>query len=348
MSRQAVVLFNLGGPDSLDAVRPFLFNLFNDPAIINLPAPLRRLVATLISRRRAPIARAIYERIGGHSPLLELTRQQAMALRGMLGSEAEVFVAMRYWHPLTEEAVRAVKAFRPDEIILLPLYPQYSTTTSGSSIKAWMAAAAAAGLTAPTRAVCCYPTEPGFVAALATSIRPAYDEAARRGRPRILFSAHGLPKKVIDAGDPYQWQVERTAAAVVAAQDIDGLDAVVCYQSRVGPLEWIGPSTDAEIRRAGAERVPVVVVPIAFVSEHSETLVELDMEYRELAYRAGVPDYVRVPAVGTARPFIEGLAALVRHASGSERSLVAQEGKPPCPADRTGCPCKGGKDGVVA
>lgn len=348
MARRAVVLFNLGGPDGPEAVRPFLFNLFNDPAIIGLPTPLRWLVAKLIARRRAPIARAIYARIGGRSPLLDLTRQQAAALKERLGRDTEVFVAMRYWHPLTDETVRAVQAFRPDEIVLLPLYPQYSTTTSGSSLAAWRTAGAAAGLNVRTHAVCCYPTEPGFIAALAKLIRPALAEASRAGRVRLLFSAHGLPKKVIDAGDPYQWQVEQTAAAVIAALGIDHLDAVVCYQSRVGPLEWIGPATEAEIRRAGADGVGLVVVPIAFVSEHSETLVELDIEYRELAHQAGVPEYVRVPAVATDADFIAGLADLVR-AAGKQAGFVSCQGKTPlCPRDRTACPCRGKSDGAFA
>src|SRR5581483_3136248 len=178
--------------------------------------------------------------------------------------------------------VRAVAAMAPAQIVLLPLYPQYSTTTTASSLASWHAAARAAKLEGETRAICCYPAERGFVEALADLLRA---ELARwSGKPpRILFSAHGLPKKVIARGDPYQWQVERTAGAVAAALGAAAPDWVVCYQSRVGPLEWIGPSTEAEIRRAGKDGVPVLVAPIAFVSEHSETLVELDIEYRHLA-----------------------------------------------------------------
>ncbi|MBF0335394.1 MAG: ferrochelatase [Alphaproteobacteria bacterium] len=310
MARTAVVLFNLGGPDGPDAVRPFLFNLFNDPAIIGAPGPIRWALARFISARRAPVARAIYDRIGGRSPLLELTRAQAAALEEALGGDHRVFVAMRYWHPLTEETVAEVAAWRPDRVALLPLYPQYSSTTSGSSIEAWRKAAAKAGLTAPTEAICCWPTEPGFIGAVARLTAEAL--AASPPGARVLFSAHGLPKKVIAAGDPYQWQVERTAEAVVAALGVPGLDWLVCYQSRVGPLEWIGPATDDEIRRAGADKVGLVVVPIAFVSEHSETLVELDIEYAELAHQAGVPSWRRVPAVATAPDFVAGLAGLVR------------------------------------
>lgn len=318
MSRTAVVLFNLGGPDRPEAVEPFLFNLFNDPAIIALPNPLRWLLAKTIARRRAPVAREIYANIDGRSPLLPLTEQQATALETELAGrlETKVFIAMRYWHPLSAETVAAVKAWKPDRIVLLPLYPQFSTTTSESSIRDWQHAARLGGLDAPTVAVCCYPMEKGLIQAQAAAVRNALAEAGKSGPPRVLFSAHGLPKKVIAKGDPYQRQIERTAAAVIAELAIEGLDWVVCYQSRVGRLEWIGPATDAELRRAGRDGVAVVVVPIAFVSEHSETLVELDIEYRHLAEAAGVKAYLRVPALGTDAAFIAGLARLVEDAAG--------------------------------
>lgn len=342
MARTAVVLFNLGGPDGPAAVRPFLFNLFSDPAILTLPQPFRWLLAQLISRRRAPKARAIYQQIGGGSPLVPLTEEQAAALRAELGGDTGVFIAMRYWHPLTDATVAAVTAFRPERIVLLPLYPQFSTTTTGSSLTAWARAAAAAGLRAPTSVVCCYPSEPGFIAATAAQVRTSLSRAAAYGRPRVLLSAHGLPKKVVAAGDPYQWQVERTAAAVVAALAEPGLDWTVCYQSKVGPLEWLGPATDDEIRRAGRDGVPVVVVPIAFVSEHSETLVELDIEYRHLAQQAGVPAYERVPAVATAPEFIAGLAALVRQALSAGPGVVSEAGGRLCPQACGKCPQRGG------
>ncbi len=318
--KTAVVLFNLGGPDSLDAVEPFLRNLFSDPAIISLPGPLRWLVAKLISSRRAKTAQGIYAQIGGKSPLRELTEAQASALEAHLNrnspEEYRSFVAMRYWHPFADETARAVAAYAPDKIVLLPLYPQYSKTTTGSSFKDWTRAAAAIGLSRPTLTVRDYPEHPGYIAALAGQLRESLIEARQKGRFRLLFSAHGLPKKVIASGDPYQAQIERTAAAVIAAlgEDAKGLDWQVCYQSRVGPLEWIGPSTDDEIKRAGSEALGLVLLPIAFVSEHSETLVELDIEYRELAAHHGVPFYLRVPALGTDRGFIGALADLVHQA----------------------------------
>ncbi len=352
MRKTAIVLFNLGGPDRPEAVRPFLFNLFNDPAIITAPRPLRWLLAQIISRRRAPIARKIYRELGGGSPLLANTRAQAEALEAALnaGGEGEfkVFIAMRYWHPMSDEAARAVIAYGPDQMVLLPLYPQFSTTTTGSSVTAWRHAAAKAGLTPPTRSLCCYPTQPGFVAEVAGLLRAALAEAPTEAGdgPRVLFSAHGLPRKFIDGGDPYQWQVEQTAAAlaaevttaVAAAPGAAALDWRVCYQSRVGPLEWIGPSTEAEIARAGAEGRSLIVVPIVFVSEHSETLVELDIEYRRLAEKMGVPRYTRVATVATGAAFIEGLAGLVRAALAGERACCSQDGGRLCPGRWRGCP----------
>ena len=338
--KTAVVLFNLGGPDSLDAVRPFLFNLFRDPAIIGAPGPLRWLLALYISRRRAPVAREIYRQMDGASPLLANTRAQLAALEAALADAGKVkcFLAMRYWGPTADEAAQAVKRFAPDRIVLLPLYPQFSTTTTGSSMDDWARAAARAGLKAETSAVCCYPEEPGFISAVAGLVETGWREAAKAGTPRILFSAHGLPEKSIAGGDPYQCQVERTAGAVAAALGErlgETPDWRVCYQSRVGPLEWIGPHTDVEIVRAGEKGVPLVIAPIAFVSEHSETLVELDIEYRALAEKHNVPAYIRVSTVGVQEQFINGLAGLVRGAV--RRSEPVASGGWQCPGERTRC-----------
>jgi ferrochelatase len=304
----AVILFNLGGPDSLEAVQPFLRNLFSDPAIITLPGWLRLPLARFIASRRTPKATAIYAKIGGSSPILGQTEAQARALEEALGSEHEWrgYVCMRYWHPLTEVVVRSVRRFAPDRIVLLPLYPQFSTTTTGSSFKAWQAAAA--DLKVPTATVESYPTEPGFIRASVELIKEGLGKTS--GATRVLFSAHGLPEKTIKAGDPYQRQVEETAAAI--GEHLGNVEWSVCYQSRVGPLRWIGPPTESEIRNAGAHKQSVVLYPISFVSEHSETLVELDIDYRQLATEAGVPAYVRVPTVGTHPLFIHGLANLVK------------------------------------
>jgi protoporphyrin/coproporphyrin ferrochelatase len=337
VSKTAVVLLNLGAPDSTAAVRPFLFTLFNDPAIITLPQPLRSLIATLIAGRRTPVARSIYERLGGGSPLLANTEAQAAALGEALGADHRVFIAMRHWHPMSTETAAAVKAWGADEVVLLPLYPQFSTTSTGSSLAAWQKAAVAAGLNAPARAVCCYPDEPGFIAALAGEIERAVAAWPKGERFRLLFSAHGLPQKTVAAGDPYQWQVERTVAALRTALGRADLDSTICYQSRVGPLAWLEPATDAEIGRAGKDGIGVIIAPVAFVSEHSETLVELDQEYRHLAERMGVPRYVRVPTVGTAREFIAGLARLVRSAQKS--GPAPSSGRRVCPGEFGRCVC---------
>ena len=348
MEQLAVILFNLGGPDSPQTIEPFLFNLFNDAAIINAPSPLRWILAKFLSRRRAPEARKIFKNLGGKSPLLEETQAQADALARLLedgAGEVRVFIAMRYWHPKSEETVEAVKAFGPDEIILLPLYPQYSTTTTASSLKEWHAQAAAQGLKCPTRAICCYPADPGLIRGQAALISLAFAEAKNYGQPRILFSAHGLPKKIVARGDPYPWQIEQTAQAIVEilnnSPDRPDFDWAVCYQSRIGPLQWIGPSIDEEILRAAADRVPLVVVPVAFVSEHSETLVELDIQYRGLAHELKVPHYVRVPALGVQEDFVGGLAGLVEAVLGNKEALCSADGTRLCPAGYGKCPITG-------
>lgn len=340
-NRIAVVLFNLGGPDSPAAVEPFLLNLFNDPAIIGLPSLLRRFVARMIVRKRGPTAREIYARIGGASPLLPNTETQARSLTQQLQDSGNfrVFVCMRYWHPMAESVAAEVAAYRPDQVILLPLYPQYSSTTTASSFGAWRKAASATGLTALTKLICCYPTAPGFIAAAAALVESGIDQAKTKlnRQPRVLFSAHGLPRKVVARGDPYPQQVESSARAIAERLGLQAKDWVVCYQSRVGPLEWIRPYTDDEIRRAGADGVPVVLFPIAFVSEHSETLVELDMEYRHLAEQAGVPLYLRVPTVGTSPEFIAALAGLVQAGARSPRAVQSQDGSRLCAAGDRCC-----------
>jgi protoporphyrin/coproporphyrin ferrochelatase len=332
----AVVLFNLGGPDSLEAVKPFLTNLFSDPAIISLPEPLRRPLARFIAARRAPVAHEIYAKLGGRSPILEETQAQAAALERIVvsrGHEARAFIAMRYWKPFSDETARTVAEWKPDRIVLLPLYPQFSTTTSASSLNAW---AATTTIAAPQSRVCCYPWARGFIAAEVELIRRTFAKAKPGVAYRLLLSAHGLPERIVARGDPYRWQVERTAEAIVKALGIDGLDWTVCYQSRVGPLKWIGPATDAEIRRAGVDGKGVIVAPIAFVSEHSETLVELDIDYAKLAHEAGVRDYLRVPAVGTHPEFIAALADLVERAISSPAAVTCGEGRI-CPAGIARC-----------
>jgi protoporphyrin/coproporphyrin ferrochelatase len=316
MARRAVVLMNLGGPDSPAAVRPFLYNLFSDRAIITLPALVRLPLAWVIARQRAPVAREIYAQLGGASPLLANTKAQAAALEEALGSDYRCYIAMRYWDPLTAEAMREVKAWQPQEIVLLPLYPQFSTTTTASSLGVWSREASRQGFDCPAQSIRSYPTQPGFISAIADLIGDVLDMVAGvTPAVRLLFSAHGLPVKIVEAGDPYPQEVTQTADAVVRALGRPAPDWCVCYQSRVGPLAWLSPSVEDELRRAAADRVAVIVAPISFVSEHSETLVELDRDYRRLAEECGVTGYWRVPTVGTHPRFIAGLADLVRAAS---------------------------------
>lgn len=348
MARTAVVLFNLGGPDQPSAVRPFLFNLFSDPAMIRLPGPLRWVFAQVISRLRARTAEDIYARIGDKSPILEETAAQAQALADELADSAgelKVFIAMRYWHPFASETVAQVAVWAPDRVVLLPLYPQYSTTTTASSAADWDRAAKRSGLAAPVHTVCCYPSQEAFIEAHADQIRDGLARAraeAPKAVVRVLFSAHGLPKRIVDAGDPYAWQVERTAAAIAAAVGDPDLDWRVCYQSRVGPLEWIGPATSEELVDAGAKDCAVVLAPIAFVSEHSETLVELDIQYRRLADQAGVAAYVRVPALGKHPGFVAALADMTRAAldAGPGGPVCSAEGGRLCPAVYSACPSR--------
>ena len=342
MKKIAVVLFNLGGPDKPESVQPFLFNLFNDKAIIGAPQPIRWLIAKLISTRRAPIAQEIYEFLGGKSPLLELTAEQAKALEYSLNKNSKdtqykCFISMRYWHPMTAECVTQTKEWGADEAILLPLYPQFSTTTTGSSFKEWDAETAKQKLDIPTARIGCYPTMPEFVKSHANLIKATYEKAEKHGQPRILFSAHGLPQKIVDGGDPYQWQVEKTAAAIIEQLNIENLDSVVCYQSKVGPLQWLTPSTETEIERAGKDGVPIVILPIAFVSEHSETLVELDIEYKELADEHGVIGYERVPALGTEKNYITALHQLCANARLNH--TAAHTGNRLCPMEFGKCIC---------
>lgn len=343
--RIAVVLFNLGGPDDQASVKPFLFNLFNDPAIIGLPGILRTFVARLISSRREHEAQENYARMGGGSPLLPETRRQAEALKAELaarhpGAEVGVFIAMRYWHPMTAQTAAEVAAFAPDEIVLLPLYPQFSTTTTQSSLKIWNETYRGPG---KSRTVCCYPQAEGWLEAQAEMIRERLKEAGDRP-VRVLFSAHGIPEMLVTGkGDPYQEQVEATCAAVAAR--LGPVDWSLCYQSRVGPLKWLGPATPDAIEAAGRDGKGVILVPIAFVSEHIETLVELDIEYGELAHEHGISPYLRAPTVSVAPRFIGALADAVGEALG--RTGVAPYG-PGCQGRWKACPCQAEQAGKRA
>ena len=339
--RKAVILFNLGGPDKLENVQPFLFNLFNDPAILDLPTFFRYPLAKLISNRRAPIAKKIYQELGGASPILKLTEEQSKALESKLNnddqsSEYKCFVVMRCWHPRAEEVLNHVKSYNPDEIVLMPLYPQYSAATSGSSIKEWKDVCKKNNFKIKTTTICCYPTDDNFILAHKEEI---YKIINNLNNFKLIFSAHGLPEKNIKKGDPYQWQVEQSVHKIVKSLNIKDLDWILSYQSRVGPLKWIGPSTEDIIIENSKIGKHIVLVPIAFVSEHSETLVELDIEYKELADKNGCINYTRVPALGTNQNYIKSMSNLIVKKQDHHFDGELSPPKIQCPNQFIKCPC---------
>ena len=339
--KKAVILFNLGGPDKMENVEPFLFNLFNDPAILNLPSILRFPLAKLISNRRAPVAKKIYQELGGSSPILKLTKEQSNALETKLNnddnvSEYRCFIVMRCWHPRAEDVIKQVKIYDPDEVILMPLYPQYSAATSGSSLKEWGDICKKNKFNAKTSTICCYPTDNNFILAHKNEIIKKINNLKNH---KLIFSAHGLPENNIKKGDPYQWQIEQSVNKIVESLKIKNLDWVLSYQSRVGPLKWIGPSTEDVIVENSKLEKHIVLVPIAFVSEHSETLVELDIEYKEIANKNGCKNYTRVPALGTNKDFIKAMSGLI---IGKENYNFDGKLFPPkthCPNNFKKCPC---------
>ncbi|GHM58383.1 MAG: ferrochelatase [Candidatus Mesenet longicola] len=304
----AVVLFNLGGPSSLETVEPFLFNLFYDRKIINLPNPWRFFLAKLISKKRLSTAIEIYKQIGGKSPILKATKMQAKKLEDKLNESScdiyKTFVCMRYSPPFADEVVQNVNKFGPDKVILLPLYPQYSTTTTLSAIENWYRVASYYKFNFTTEIVCCYYENKNFIISYSNLIIKYYKLASEFGKPRILFSAHSLPISIIKKGDPYAWQIEKTSELIAESLNIENLDWNVCYQSKIGPVKWLEPSTKDELLRAKNDKVPVILVPVAFVSEHSETLVELDIEYKKLMLDHY---YYRVPTPETDTFFINCL-----------------------------------------
>jgi len=313
-----VVLLQLGGPDSAEAVEPFLFNLFADPDIIDLPLAFlfRRRLAALIARRRAPRVREYYRRIGGRSPILKLTRRQAGALQRALAGDidARVVIAMRYWHPLSDEALDELLAAGVRRVVLVPLYPHYSKTTTGSSVREWERALRRRGAEdLPVAHVREYCEHPLYIAALVRNIRIALARvpATDRKAVHILFSAHGTPVSLVRSGDPYSTQIARTVAAVVRKGDF-GLEHHLCFQSKVGPQRWLEPSLGATLEDLAHRGVShVIVVPVAFVSDHSETLWEINIEARQEARRLGIRYFDMMPALHTAPEYIAALRELV-------------------------------------
>jgi ferrochelatase len=340
--KTAIVLFNLGGPDGPESVKPFRINLFSDKAIIRAPVFVRLPLARYIASRSAKAAEENYAFMGGKSPLLEFTTQQANALEAEMGPDTKVFIAMRYWHPFAAEAAKQVKEYDPDRIVLLPLYPHFSTTTTGSSLNDWHEAASKAGLIKPTTTICCYFEDPAYVASIAALVDEAIADAKAALPPgaklRLLFSAHGLPESIITSGDPYQAEIEATTAAVMAVLKDPDVEHQICYQSRATPQKWLAPSTIDAIIQAGADQVAVLLVPIAFVSDHIETLVELDIENRELAEQNHVPGYFRAKVPNADPAFIGALASLARRAIRHGDGLCTHQPGRACGLEHKDCP----------
>ena len=318
--RVGVVLSNLGGPDTPEAIRPFLENLFSDPVILSIrPGLLRRFVARRIAAGRAPKVAVDYRKIGGASPLPARTEEQARALEAALEAAEPgrfaVAVAMRYWRPTTQDAVAALQARGATRFLHLPLYPQESAATTGSSGAELRRVLASRAYGAPLAEVRSYALDPGYVAAVRRTVDEGLEALRGEGAPtpHVLFSAHGLPERFVRAGDPYVGQVEATfrAAAEGRAEPCS-----LSFQSRVGPVRWVGPATDATIARLGREGVrSMLVVPLGFVSDHFETLYEIDILHRDLARASGVERFARAPSLNARPDFVAALAALARSAA---------------------------------
>lgn len=315
----SVVLFNLGGPDSLDHVKPFLFNLFNDEAIINLPFFARIPLAFLISRLRNKKAQKIYQQLGGKSPLLEYTLQQKELLQKQLDGENlssitfSTHVCMRYWHPLSSEIIIELENEQPDHIVFLPLYPQFSTTTTNSSFKDLKDQLNKNPLLKkiPFYTICSYQKHPDFIQAHVILIEDTLKKLSplEQKNTILLFSAHGIPLDRIEQGDPYQQHVEESVHYIM--ESFKNFEHIICYQSKVGPKKWLSPDTENIIIQQSQNKKNIVVIPIAFVSEHSETLVELDIDYKNVALQEGAASYHRVPSLNMNSLFIQCLKNLV-------------------------------------
>lgn len=331
MSRLGVLLLNLGGPDRLEDVRPFLFNLFSDPEIIRLPFPwLQKPLAWFISTRRTKISQENYKQIGGGSPLRRITEAQAEALEEKLqaqDNDTKVYIGMRYWSPFTEEAIEQIKRDRIDQLVILPLYPQFSISTSGSSFRLleqlWREDPSLQQI--DYKVIPSWYNSPGYLQAMADLITQELEQFPVPEQVHIFFSAHGVPVSYVEeAGDPYQKEIEACTKLIMQTLNRPN-NYTLAYQSRVGPVEWLQPYTEDALKELGTQGVKdLLVVPISFVSEHIETLQEIDIEYREIAQEAGVTNFQRVPALNTHPVFIDSLAQLVKQAMTSPTRTFAE------------------------
>ena len=335
MGRVGVLLLNLGGPEQLEDVRPFLFNLFADPEILRLPVPwLQKPLAWLISNSRAKQSQQNYSQIGGGSPLRRITEQQANALQKSLeaaGRPSEMYIGMRYWYPFTEEAIARIKRDRIEELVILPLYPQYSISTSGSSFrllqKLWKEDPSLDRIRYTV--IPSWYARPGYVSAMADLIAQELDQLPDPANGHVFFSAHGVPVSYVEeAGDPYQREIEHCVDLIMKALGRPN-PHTLAYQSRVGPVEWLQPYTEEAIEELAEQGVNnLVVVPISFVSEHIETLQEIDIEYREIAEEAGIETFRRVPALNTHPGFVDDMATMVMEALEAPRRLFSDVVEP--------------------
>lgn len=309
--KTAVLLLQMGGPDSLDAVEPFLFNLFSDRDIIRLgPAFLQSFLARRISRKRAPMVELQYEKIGGKSPIREMTAAQAKALEEKLGNGYRCFPAMRYWRPSTLEALAAVKREGIDRIVAISLYPQYSRATTGSSINELNRVLREAGVTFQVSCIDRFYDHPQYVRAVAERMEEGLASFNDRHEVKVVFSAHSLPQSFIEAGDPYLSHIRETVRLVMEL--FGGMEHRLAFQSRAGPVRWLEPETEVVIREIAAKGCrDLLIVPLSFVSDHLETLYEIDIIYRELAHSVGIENFHRAPALNCSPLFIECLADLV-------------------------------------
>jgi len=337
--RIGVLLFNLGGPDTLDDVRPFLFNLFADPDIIRLPwSAMQKPLAWLISTQRYKKSRGYYEKIGGGSPLRKITDEQARALESALKARnisARAYVGMRYWNPFIEEALDQIRRDRITHLVVLPLYPQFSISTTGSSLN-WMNALTSRNgqFTARTSVICSWEDDANYIQAMAASVSevlkkfPDQDPA----HAHIVFSAHSVPVRYIKEGDPYLDQTKRTVELIMERLGNDR-PHTLSFQSKVGPVEWLTPATNETILKLAREGVSqLLLVPVSFVSEHSETLYEMDILYRDMADEAGIAHYLRVPTMNCRADFINALANLVERAIALDSQKASRSNCVRCPS----------------
>jgi ferrochelatase len=311
-----VVLFQLGGPDCLENIQPFLYNLFCDPDIIDFPFAriARQPLAWLIASTRAKHVASHYAKIGGRSPILQNTMRQAAALEAELRKDldARVTVAMRYWHPFTGEAIHRMEQHTPSDLVLLPLYPQYSKTTTGSSLNEWARCFRPLGWSPRVHVIERFHEDPAYLSSVVDTVDRSIADFDDPREVDVIFSAHSIPLSVVEQGDPYQREIERTVE-LVWKRGAWPARRHLCYQSKVGASKWLRPSMHETVRRLAAEdRKHILTVPISFVSDHVETLHEIDIEHREQALSLGIEDYRMTPGLNDSASFIEALAGLVR------------------------------------